>query len=172
MADILHGSARTTPRVRSELQASKETTGSLARRYENAGKMNGADFLRNVVKAFPHKIHTILTDNGMAFADLPKNRNGASRRYLGAHIFDRVCTENGIEHKLTKPYHPWTNGQAERMNRTIKDGDHPGLPLSKPRKSEGSRPGLRDCLQLCKAPQGSTMENALRDYLCCLDQRP
>src|SRR5471032_2798424 len=33
MAGILHGSARTTPRVRSELQASKETTGSLARRY-------------------------------------------------------------------------------------------------------------------------------------------
>ena len=33
MADILHGSARTTPRVRSELQASKETTGRLARRY-------------------------------------------------------------------------------------------------------------------------------------------
>jgi hypothetical protein len=32
MADILHG-ARTTPRVRAELQASKETTGSLARRY-------------------------------------------------------------------------------------------------------------------------------------------
>jgi transposase InsO family protein len=55
------------------------------------------------------------------FRRLPKNRNGASRRYLGAHIFDRVCTENGIEHKLTKPYHPWTNGQAERMNRTIKE---------------------------------------------------
>jgi hypothetical protein len=33
MADIPHGSARTTPRVRAELQASKETTGSLARRY-------------------------------------------------------------------------------------------------------------------------------------------
>jgi hypothetical protein len=35
-------------------------------------------------------------------------------------IFDRVCLEHGIEHRLTKPYHPWTNGQAERMNRTIK----------------------------------------------------
>ena len=60
--------------------------------HENAGKMNGAAFLANVVKVFPYKIHTVLTDNGMAFADLPKNRNGATRRYLGAHIFDRVCT--------------------------------------------------------------------------------
>ena len=57
----------------------------------------------------------------MAFADLPKNRTGPTRRWLGPHIFDRVCREHGIEHKLTKPYHPWTNGQAERMNRTVKD---------------------------------------------------
>jgi transposase InsO family protein len=26
-----------------------------------------------------------------------------------------------IDHRLTKPRHPWTNGQIERMNRTIKD---------------------------------------------------
>jgi transposase InsO family protein len=25
------------------------------------------------------------------------------------------------DHRLTKPKHPWTNGQVERMNRTIKD---------------------------------------------------
>jgi transposase-like protein len=89
--------------------------------HENAGKMNGAAFMRRVVKVFPYRIHTVLTDNGMAFADLPKNRNGPTRRWLGAHIFDRVCAESGIEHRLTKPYHPWTNGQAERMNRTIKE---------------------------------------------------
>ena len=88
---------------------------------DDAGKMNGAEFLRGVVAAFPYAIHTVLTDNGMAFADLPNNRNGPTRRSLGAHIFDRVCAEHGIEHKLTKPYHPWTNGQAERMNRTVKD---------------------------------------------------
>ncbi len=37
------------------------------------------------------------------------------------HIFERVCREHGIEHRLTKPNHPWTNGQVERMNRTLKD---------------------------------------------------
>ncbi len=89
--------------------------------YDKAGNINGAEFLSNTVKTFSYKIHTVLTDNGTAFADLPKNRGGATARYLGRHIFDRVCAENGITHKLTKPYHPWTNGQAERMNRTIKD---------------------------------------------------
>ena len=99
-------------------RVSKSTCAELR---DDAGKMNGADFLRGVVAAFPCAIHAVLTDNGMAFADLPKNRNGPTRRYLGAHIFDRVCAENGIVHKLTKPYHPWTNGQAERTGRTVKD---------------------------------------------------
>jgi transposase InsO family protein len=35
--------------------------------------------------------------------------------------FDMICEANEIEHRLTKPNHPWTNGQVERMNRTIKD---------------------------------------------------
>lgn len=35
--------------------------------------------------------------------------------------FDMICEANGIEHRLTKPSHPWTNGQVERINRTIKE---------------------------------------------------
>ena len=35
--------------------------------------------------------------------------------------FDRLCDALGIEHRLTKINHPWTNGQVERMNRTIKE---------------------------------------------------
>ena len=35
--------------------------------------------------------------------------------------FDGACAQLGVEHRLTKPYHPWTNGQVERMNRTLKD---------------------------------------------------
>lgn len=36
-------------------------------------------------------------------------------------MFDMRCRENGIEHRLTKIKHPWTNGQVERMNRTTKE---------------------------------------------------
>ena len=88
--------------------------------HEGADTTSGPAFLRSVVAAFPFRIHTVLTDNGTPFADLPKNRNGPTARLRG-HMFDRVCREHGIEHRLTKPYHPWTNGQVERMNRTIKD---------------------------------------------------
>ncbi len=34
MAAVLHGSARTTPRIRAELQRSKESTRTLAARYQ------------------------------------------------------------------------------------------------------------------------------------------
>ncbi|WP_081427366.1 IS481 family transposase [Pseudomonas frederiksbergensis] len=88
--------------------------------FDAATKRNGAAFLREVVDAFPYKIHTVLTDNGAAFTEQPRYRSGATHRF-GGHIFDRVCHEHGIKHRLTKPYHPWTNGQVERMNRTIKE---------------------------------------------------
>jgi len=83
--------------------------------HEKAGKMVAAQFLRNFINVLPYKIHTILTDNGIQFT------NRKMDKMAGWHIFDRVCDENDIEHRLTKIAHPWTNGQVERMNRTIKE---------------------------------------------------
>ncbi len=77
--------------------------------------MQAAEFLRNLIKKVPYKIHKILTDNGAQFTNLPQHSRALP------HIFDRVCVENEIEHRLTLPAHPWTNGQVERMNKTIKD---------------------------------------------------
>ncbi len=79
--------------------------------HEKAGKMVVADFLRNLIEAVPYKIHTILTDNGIQFT----NR----KQYTSA--FEHVCREHEIDRRLTKVNHPWTNGQVERMNRTIKE---------------------------------------------------
>lgn len=37
------------------------------------------------------------------------------------HSFHVSATGSGIEHRLTKIKYPWTNGQVERMKRTIKE---------------------------------------------------
>lgn len=88
---------------------------ALTELHASADKMTAAQFLLNVIEAVPYTLHTVLTDNGIQFT------NRRSDRYAWQHIFDRVCKEHGIEHRLTQVKHPWTNGQVERMNRTIKE---------------------------------------------------
>ena len=87
--------------------------------HERMTKEIAKDFLQNLIKDFPFKIHTILTDNGAQFTyELlaehlkPKNK---------VHLFDKTCSAAGIKHRLTKFRHPWTNGQVEIFNRKIKE---------------------------------------------------
>ena len=91
---------------------------AVAQLVEKANRKTAWEFLEHLLEAVPYKIHTILTDNGIQFAEQPRNRNSVTFRKMR---FDLICEANGIEHRLTKPNHPWTNGQVERMNRTIKD---------------------------------------------------
>src|SRR6202041_320137 len=77
----------------------------------------------------PYKVHTVLTDNGTYFTD-PAGETWspaeikamiASRQLFHAHAFEYACALNDVDHGLTKPKHPCTNGQVERVNRTLKD---------------------------------------------------
>jgi transposase InsO family protein len=88
--------------------------------HEKADRPTAVRFLEALIAAVPYRLHIVLTDNGIQFADLPRNRDGWTARYR-VHRFDQICRANGIEHRLTKPNHPWTNGQVERMNRTLKE---------------------------------------------------
>jgi len=104
---------------------------TVARLCDEATRRTACQFLEEVLIIVPCKLHTILTDRaidgaigpspmarGIQFAEQPRNRGTILSRLSR---FDMICQANGIEHRLTKPNHPWTNGQVERMNRTIKD---------------------------------------------------
>jgi len=93
---------------------------AFAQLHEAANVHTAAGFLEALIETVPYQIHTVLTDNGVQFCDLPARRSGPTASYR-LHKFDRICRENGIDHRLTKPSHPWTNGQVERMNRTLKE---------------------------------------------------
>ncbi|PTS87340.1 IS481 family transposase [Sphingomonas sp. HMWF008] len=85
-----------------------------------ANRVTASAFLVALIAAVPYKIHTVLTDNGIQFTFPPRYADGATATWI-THMFDMRCDENRIEHRLTKIKHPWTNGQVERMNRTIKE---------------------------------------------------
>ena len=86
---------------------------------ESATRVTAPAFLEALVVAVPYRIHTVLTDNGIQFRFPPRYANGPTARFV-THMFDMRCAEHGIEHRFTRIYHPWTSGQVERMNRTIK----------------------------------------------------
>ena len=49
----------------------------------------------------------IVTDNGTQFT---------------SSVFESFCRNNGISHKRSAPYHPSTNGEAERFVQSFKTG--------------------------------------------------
>ncbi|UYQ66458.1 IS481 family transposase [Streptomyces peucetius] len=54
----------------------------------------------------------VLTDNGKQFTD----RFG----HGGEVLFDRICRENGVAHRLTQPASPTTMGKVERFHQTLR----------------------------------------------------
>ncbi len=80
---------------------------------------NARKFLKALHNACPIKIKHILTDNGKEFTD--RLFVSRARAPTGEHAFDQLCAELGIEHRLTKPRTPQTNGMVERFNGRISD---------------------------------------------------
>ena len=65
------------------------------------------------------RIRMILTDNAKEFTDrLFGLRKPAA---TGTHEFDKPCTALNIEHRLTPPKSPQTNGMVERFNGRVEE---------------------------------------------------
>jgi len=105
--------------------------GVFVRIYSAKTAATARRFLRDLERAAAMKITKVLTDNGKEFTD---RLFGLRRRAAtGNHDFNRLCAELEIEHRLTPPMRPQTNGSGgprtgggsaltvERFNGRIED---------------------------------------------------
>ncbi len=76
-------------------------------------RFSAEKFLSQVLDECPYTIETWYTDNGTEFKGNP-----------ATHAFMKLCIENKIEQRFTKPRTPRTNGKAERVVRTLKQMWH------------------------------------------------
>ncbi len=80
---------------------------------------NARRFLRDLERACPVHIRTVLADSGKKFTD--RLFGLRKRAATGAHKFDTLCAALDIEHRLTLPKSPQTNGMVERFNGRIEE---------------------------------------------------
>ncbi len=84
--------------------------------HRKALRRTAADFLRHLVEAVPYKINIVLTDNGTHFTTPGAGGSAAqlvaealaNGEPVWAHAFEYACATLGIEHRTTKPKHPWS----------------------------------------------------------------
>ncbi|MGY3591850.1 transposase InsO family protein [Bradyrhizobium sp. USDA 4341] len=82
------------------------------------------------------------------------------------YMFDMRCQGNGIEHQLTMIRHPWTNGQVERMNGTIKEATVQATITIETINSKHTLPTSSTLRSAVEDPEG---RHALRIHLQMLD---
>ena len=101
-----------------------------AKLYKDQTSKTATNFLEELIEKMPYKMDKILTDNGKQFVyksstytkiNINNNNNDNNNNNNNMSSFTKLCKENKIEHRQTLAYHPWTNGQVERINRTIKE---------------------------------------------------
>jgi len=85
--------------------------------FEEHSSYSAAEFVHQVVKAFPFNIECIQTDNGQEFTKRLGNTKNPTQTQ-----FQRTLAEYGIQHKMIKPYTPRHNGKVERSHR--KDNEY------------------------------------------------
>ena len=87
--------------------------------YDAKTAENAENFMNKCEAFFPFKITHLLTDNGLEFTNaLLVSKKGQSCEKPSK--VDEFCKTKNIEHRLTKPHTPKTNGMVERANGIIK----------------------------------------------------
>ena len=87
--------------------------------YEHKTAENAEDFMDKCLEFFPFYITHVLTDNGLEFTNkLLVSKKGDKCQKPSK--MDLKCEASNIQHRLTPPFSPKTNGMVERANGVIK----------------------------------------------------
>ena len=92
--------------------------------YTDKSAASAVDFMTRVCALFALlgiAIYSVLTDNGKEYTS----------HWGSYHAFEEHLKKNGIKHRYTKVRSPWTNGYAERFNRTLLEEFYQPALLSK-----------------------------------------
>lgn len=81
--------------------------------FEEHSTYSSTQFLTHLIQAFPMPIDCVQTDNGLEFTKRFAAYGGSDKLTL----FQRKLQENGIKHKLIRPFTPRHNGKVERSHR-------------------------------------------------------
>lgn len=120
----IHVDVKYLPKINGEkkylfVAIDRKTRLVLIKIYKDKSARSASEFVDNIKDFYPFKVNKILTDNGKEFTD--RFRRNTDYKPTGNHIFDQKCNKFDIEHRLTKPRTPQTNGMVERMNKRVVD---------------------------------------------------
>lgn len=115
--EMVHGDTKRLPYIDGETKTTKRevlfiaiddcTRFLVADILPDKTQWSSAIFLKVMLPRMPFQVECHYSDNG--------------REYRGTdeHAFVAMCEDLNIEQRFTKPKHPWTNGKAERVIRTL-----------------------------------------------------
>lgn len=87
--------------------------------FDEESSFHSIEFLKDVLRRFPHRITGIKTDNHATFTNYYLGTNKRSDKSVKSlHALDQFCTEQGIVHYLIDPGKPAQNGTIERSHRS------------------------------------------------------
>lgn len=101
---LLRGEAMTTPREYMFIFIDDYSRWLFADILPDQTSWSASIVLNEAMIMFPFEIQTVYSDNGKEFK----------------RAFRELCISNNIKQQFTRPYHPQTNGKAERVIKTIK----------------------------------------------------
>lgn len=87
--------------------------------FDDQSSFYTLEFLKDVIRIFPHRIKAIKTDNHSIFTNWAVGANKRSDRTIKRlHALDIFCSKHRITHYLIDPGKPAQNGIVERSHRT------------------------------------------------------